>query len=232
MLTSKGSPPAPQDINDVFNNDHMIISELVFTFTSLLIVIWIRNQREVFVRRIGVHWCAKRWVSLIFINKIFKTRRETSCVQCSSVNEQIKYIHFFHMSGLSIKLSTSPLFNEASSCFNKSQSVCSYLRWAKRILFPFRLEENYVMCEGVCLPRCILYAHYLDFCRRHNVDAACAATFGKVFHIYSRKRLYLLYKLWRKHVCSESDNKIPIVSSASLSPVPLYVFTLVPILPY
>lgn len=44
----------------------------------------------------------------------------------------------------------------------------------------FRLEENYVMCEGVCLPRCILYAHYLDFCRRHNVDAACAATFGKV----------------------------------------------------
>ena len=43
-----------------------------------------------------------------------------------------------------------------------------------------RLEENYVMCEGVCLPRCILYAHYLDFCRRHNVDAACAATFGKV----------------------------------------------------
>lgn len=36
------------------------------------------------------------------------------------------------------------------------------------------------MCEGVCLPRCILYAHYLDFCRRHSVDAACAATFGKV----------------------------------------------------
>lgn len=50
-----------------------------------------------------------------------------------------------------------------------------------KLLFPFyRLEENYVMCEGVCLPRCILYAHYLDFCRRHNVDAACAATFGKV----------------------------------------------------
>lgn len=44
----------------------------------------------------------------------------------------------------------------------------------------YRLEENYVMCEGVCLPRCILYAHYLDFCRRHSVDAACAATFGKV----------------------------------------------------
>ncbi|XP_020608879.1 DNA-binding protein RFX6-like isoform X3 [Orbicella faveolata] len=45
------------------------------------------------------------------------------------------------------------------------------------------LEENYVMCEGVCLPRCILYAHYLDFCRRHNVDAACAATFGKTIRL-------------------------------------------------
>ena len=41
------------------------------------------------------------------------------------------------------------------------------------------LEENYVMCEGVCLPRCILYAHYLDFCRLHKLEAACAATFGK-----------------------------------------------------
>lgn len=45
------------------------------------------------------------------------------------------------------------------------------------------LEENYVMCEGVCLPRCILYAHYLDFCRRHSVDAACAATFGKTIRL-------------------------------------------------
>ncbi|TTT30468.1 DNA-binding protein RFX6 [Bagarius yarrelli] len=42
------------------------------------------------------------------------------------------------------------------------------------------LEENYIVCEGVCLPRCILYAHYLDFCRREKLDPACAATFGKV----------------------------------------------------
>ncbi|KAK3610931.1 hypothetical protein CHS0354_022198 [Potamilus streckersoni] len=41
------------------------------------------------------------------------------------------------------------------------------------------LEENYCMCEGVCLPRCILYAHYLDFCRRESLEPACAATFGK-----------------------------------------------------
>lgn len=43
-----------------------------------------------------------------------------------------------------------------------------------------RLEENYIVCEGVCLPRCILYAHYLDFCRKEKLDPACAATFGKV----------------------------------------------------
>ena len=43
-----------------------------------------------------------------------------------------------------------------------------------------RLEENYVICEGVCLPRCILYSHYLDFSRREALEPACAATFGKV----------------------------------------------------
>jgi len=61
-------------------------------------------------------------------------------------------------------------------------------------LFSFsRLEENYVMCEGVCLPRCILYAHYLDFCRRHNVDAACAATFGKVIIYLFITTLFVYY---------------------------------------
>uniref|UniRef100_A0A8C7LR99 Regulatory factor X, 6 n=1 Tax=Oncorhynchus mykiss TaxID=8022 RepID=A0A8C7LR99_ONCMY len=42
------------------------------------------------------------------------------------------------------------------------------------------LDENYTVCEGVCLPRCILYAHYLDFCRKEKLDPACAATFGKI----------------------------------------------------
>uniref|UniRef100_T1ILR4 DNA-binding protein RFX6 n=1 Tax=Strigamia maritima TaxID=126957 RepID=T1ILR4_STRMM len=41
------------------------------------------------------------------------------------------------------------------------------------------LDDNYSVCDGVCLPRCILYAHYLDFCRRQNLEPACAATFGK-----------------------------------------------------
>ncbi|XP_052391673.1 DNA-binding protein RFX6-like [Carassius gibelio] len=55
------------------------------------------------------------------------------------------------------------------------------------------LEENYIVCEGVCLPRCILYAHYLDFCRKEKLDPACAATFGKTirqkFPLLTTRRL-------------------------------------------
>ncbi|XP_070782350.1 DNA-binding protein RFX6 [Enoplosus armatus] len=55
------------------------------------------------------------------------------------------------------------------------------------------LEENYIVCEGVCLPRCILYAHYLDFCRKEKLELACAATFGKTirqkFPLLTTRRL-------------------------------------------
>lgn len=82
--------------------------------------------------------------------------------------------------------------------------------------FFLRLEENYIVCEGVCLPRCILYAHYLDFCRKEKLEPACAATFGKVSDTYwlcylmvkvtSCRQIYLnkfscriLRNLFRKH---------------------------------
>ncbi|XP_067933865.1 DNA-binding protein RFX6-like [Watersipora subatra] len=42
------------------------------------------------------------------------------------------------------------------------------------------LEENYCVCDGVCIPRCVLYSHYIDFCHTHSLSPACAATFGKV----------------------------------------------------
>ncbi|XP_034018353.1 DNA-binding protein RFX6 [Thalassophryne amazonica] len=55
------------------------------------------------------------------------------------------------------------------------------------------LDENYLVCEGVCLPRCILYAHYLDFCRKEKLEPACAATFGKTirqkFPLLTTRRL-------------------------------------------
>ena len=46
--------------------------------------------------------------------------------------------------------------------------------------FHLRLDENFTRCTGVCLPRCIMYAHYLSFCQENKYRPACAATFGKV----------------------------------------------------
>ncbi|XP_038053265.1 DNA-binding protein RFX6-like isoform X2 [Patiria miniata] len=66
--------------------------------------------------------------------------------------------------------SSQPKRSVAQMMKDKKKQTSLTLHW---------LEENYCMCEGVCLPRCILYAHYLDFCRKESLEPACAATFGK-----------------------------------------------------
>ncbi|XP_064601308.1 DNA-binding protein RFX6-like [Liolophura sinensis] len=53
----------------------------------------------------------------------------------------------------------------------KQSQVASTLNW---------LSDNYERAEGVCLPRCVLYTHYLDFCKKHQFTPAGAATFGKI----------------------------------------------------
>lgn len=47
-------------------------------------------------------------------------------------------------------------------------------------LLALRLEENYEIAEGVCIPRSALYMHYLDFCERNDTQPVNAASFGKV----------------------------------------------------
>ncbi|XP_047124396.1 DNA-binding protein RFX6 isoform X1 [Hydra vulgaris] len=42
------------------------------------------------------------------------------------------------------------------------------------------LDENFTHYPGVCLPRCIMYAHYLTFCQENQLHQMCAATFGKI----------------------------------------------------
>ncbi|WAR06205.1 RFX4-like protein [Mya arenaria] len=42
-----------------------------------------------------------------------------------------------------------------------------------------RLEENYEIAEGVCIPRSTLYVHYLDYCEKHDSQPVNAASFGK-----------------------------------------------------
>ena len=42
------------------------------------------------------------------------------------------------------------------------------------------LEDNYELAEGVCIPRSVLYLHYVDFCANNSVQPVNAASFGKV----------------------------------------------------
>lgn len=43
------------------------------------------------------------------------------------------------------------------------------------------LDMNYELSEGVCIPRCLLYQHYLDSCRIKQCPPIGAAAFGKVW---------------------------------------------------
>ncbi|XP_031568489.1 transcription factor RFX4-like [Actinia tenebrosa] len=53
----------------------------------------------------------------------------------------------------------------------KQRQLTDTLRW---------LGENYELKEGLCLPRCVMYTHYLDFCKKSKLGPSGPATFGKV----------------------------------------------------
>lgn len=73
--------------------------------------------------------------------------------------------------------------------------IRSYLSFTFSNYFITRLEENFIRCTGVCLPRCIMYSHYLSFCEEKSYKPACAATFGKVALFFIRKaEIFLLMK--------------------------------------
>lgn len=42
------------------------------------------------------------------------------------------------------------------------------------------LESNYELADGVCIPRSVLYMHYVDFCSLNHVQPVNAASFGKI----------------------------------------------------
>ena len=54
-----------------------------------------------------------------------------------------------------------------------------YACYVYNLIF-FRLNENYLLEDGVCLPRSTIYEHYLDFCERELIQPVNAASFGKV----------------------------------------------------
>ena len=44
------------------------------------------------------------------------------------------------------------------------------------------LDDNYELRDGICLPRCLIYRHYLQFmnCNASDSKPVGAAAFGKV----------------------------------------------------
>ncbi|XP_053203699.1 transcription factor RFX4-like isoform X2 [Panonychus citri] len=67
--------------------------------------------------------------------------------------------------------SSSSLSSSKRSQFFRCKSTERTLKW---------LESNYELCDDVCLPRCLLYKHYLDHCRTINSEPISAAAFGKI----------------------------------------------------
>ena len=65
-------------------------------------------------------------------------------------------------------------------CLSGWLCVCSVYQ-AGCVCFLFaRLEENYEIADGVCIPRSTLYYHYLHFCEANDTQPVNAASFGKV----------------------------------------------------
>ncbi|KAK2157358.1 hypothetical protein LSH36_193g10025 [Paralvinella palmiformis] len=67
-----------------------------------------------------------------------------------------------------------------NSDVKKSSSIDSSEKHSQLAVTLKWLTDNYEKAEGVCLPRCVLYAHYLDLCKRNDYTPAGAATFGKL----------------------------------------------------
>ncbi|KAG1652160.1 UDP-glucose 4-epimerase [Nymphon striatum] len=61
--------------------------------------------------------------------------------------------------------------NTAPNVSSKQSQLSSTLRW---------VEENYELSEGVCLPRSVLYQHYVDHCKQIKWTPSGPATFGKI----------------------------------------------------
>lgn len=59
-----------------------------------------------------------------------------------------------------------------------ARTLIFYVHWSNCVFI--RLEENYEIAEGVCIPRSALYMHYLDFCEKLDSQPVNAASFGKV----------------------------------------------------
>ena len=72
-------------------------------------------------------------------------------------------------------------YSQAISNIDESKGLC------RKILRPHStpatliwLESNYELADSVCIPRSVLYMHYLDFCNQLLFQPVNAASFGKI----------------------------------------------------
>lgn len=68
--------------------------------------------------------------------------------------------------------------------------------WFNYVYFLHRLEENYEMVAGSCLPRSVLYTHYQDFCKKSQMEPSSAASFGKVIMTVPKSCFNVLMNIW------------------------------------
>ncbi|XP_035231448.1 DNA-binding protein RFX6-like, partial [Stegodyphus dumicola] len=63
----------------------------------------------------------------------------------------------------------------------KSSTIKGLLEKKKQVGHTIKwLKDNYCPCPDVCLPREIVYDHYLEYCKGKNIVPTCKATFGKL----------------------------------------------------
>ncbi len=75
--------------------------------------------------------------------------------------------------------------------------VCVQVQW---------LMDNYETAEGVSLPRCTLYCHYLLHCQQTKLEPVNAASFGKLIRsVFMGLRTRRLGTRYSHTVCTSCD---------------------------
>ena len=45
------------------------------------------------------------------------------------------------------------------------------------------MKANYEKQEGVSLPRCVMYSHYIEYCQEQDLEPMNPASFGKIIRL-------------------------------------------------
>ena len=89
--------------------------------------------------------------------------------------------HSLHFLSLLLYIELPVVCTQFSTSYVSGLAITSIYASLLNVLYVLcRLGENYEMVQGSCLPRSVLYTHYQDFCKKNQMEASSAASFGKV----------------------------------------------------